>query len=346
MRRFHPRALWQRVRERPYAWLLLLSALLSFVALFDPKLPLRTDTVRALVVIDITQSMGVEDVLWEGQKLSRLDAAKRATEDLLQSLPCGSEIGIGLFNEYRTFVLLAPVEVCENYRELTTTLDALNNRMSWAGASEIAKGINSGFQSVKALAKSPALIFMTDGQESPPISFLHRPKITITPGEIKGLLVGVGAYTRSPIPKYDPDGHRIGFWKPDEVAQVDIYSQGRESSVPGEHYVEDPNDPKPQAAKPLPPEKMEHLSAVREEYLALIAKETGLGYMHLTGPHQVLEALGQARATLNEVRWIDGRAFLAGLTFVLLLLSHVGASAVSGPLKRLRSRLTRAITRS
>lgn len=315
----------QSLNTKPYAWVSLAAACLLALTLLHPKLPQRSQLVHALIVIDITQSMGVEDTLWKGKRMARIEQAKAAAIDLLHELPCGSEIGVGLFNEYRTFVLLAPIEVCENFHELSTSIETLNNRMSWAGASEIAKGINSGLQSLKALPNHPALVFLTDGQESPPISFLHRPKIAASAGEFKGVLVGVGGYTLQAIPKFDPDGHRIGVWKPDEVAQVDIYSQGRESSVAGESYVEDPNDnAKSATTVPPPSDKKEHLSAVREEYLGLIAREIGFGYLHLTAPHEIYRSLTQAGATEIETRWGDGRWALAWTAFVLLFIANVG----------------------
>ena len=48
--------------------------------------------------------------------------------------------------------------------------------MAWAGASEVAKGINSGMEAVKSLDGAPALLFLTDGHESPPVNPGYRPR--------------------------------------------------------------------------------------------------------------------------------------------------------------------------
>jgi mxaL protein len=330
------RARWRR---HPDGWLLALGTLALAVTLLRPTLPVPEDLVHALLVIDVTQSMNVSDGHWEGALVTRGELARHAARGMLREVPCGSEIGLGIFNEYRTLVLLAPVEVCANFRELETTLDSIGNRMSWSGASEIAKGINSGFQSVDALPGKPAFVLFTDGHEAPPISMAHRPKIRGTPGEYAGVLVGTGSLRPQPIPKFDPDGNRIGYWRADEVAQVDIYSQGRESSVPGEGYAEDPADP----VKPKPVAKpkagQEHLSGLHEAYLQQLANETGLGYLRLDAPGQLLDAVranrGSTRRTVNG----DGRWPLALVALIALVASHVGRRSGAEWLGRARARL-------
>ena len=70
-------------------------------------------------------------------------------------------------------------------------------------------------------------MFVTDGHEAPPLSPLHKPVYDGKPGEIRGLIVGVGADALMPIPKNDPEGRAMGFWGADEVMQTDGYSAGR-----------------------------------------------------------------------------------------------------------------------
>jgi len=47
--------------------------------------------------------------------------------------------GWAVFTEYRTYVLLLPVEVCANYAELAATLDRIDATMAWAGGSQISR---------------------------------------------------------------------------------------------------------------------------------------------------------------------------------------------------------------
>ena len=313
------------LRRHPDAWLLSGATLALLVALLRPTAAVHEKLVHALFVIDITQSMNVVDGHWGAETVSRGELARLAVSDLLRSAPCGSRVGLGVFNEYRTFVLLAPIEVCANFRELQATLDSIGNRMSWAGASEIAKGINSGFQSVKALPDKPAFVMFTDGHEAPPISLAHRPKIDAKPGDYSGVLVGTGALRPQPIPKVDPQGVPIGVWKADEVDQIDPYSQGRQSSVPGEAYADDPNDPNAGKAKPKPA-GLEHLSALHEAYLQQLSAETGLGYLRLDGPGELLPALHANGGSVStpvrgDLRWVLALAALG-----VLVAAHLGWS--------------------
>ncbi len=336
---------WQR---HPEAWLLTVAAAGLSLALLRPPLPVHEELVHALLVVDITQSMNVPDGTWDNESLPRIEQAQRAIGELLRDLPCGSRIGLGVFNEYRTFVLLAPLEVCGNFRELQATLDSIGNRMSWAGASEIAKGINSGFQSVKELPDKPAFVMFTDGHEAPPISMKHRPRINVTPGEFGGVLVGMGSLRPQPIPKFDPSGNRIGFWQADEVAQVDIYSKGREGSVAGESYVEDPADQnKPKDAE-MPKAKagQEHLSSLHEPYLQLLASETGLGYLRLSGRGQLHDALLANHASTSRLVGGDGRWVLGLLALLALVSVHLGWRLWQYlPLNTLRTRYPGAFAR-
>ena len=325
-RRFNVRNWLRNQAQHPQAWALTAAAIALGIALLRPTIPVSENLVHALIVVDVTQSMGVPDAQWRGETVSRLEQSRRAVSELLQEVPCGSEIGLGIFNEYRTFVLLAPLEVCSNFRELQATIDSLNNRMSWAGASEIAKGINSGLQAVKVLQGKPAFVLLTDGHEAPPISLSHRPRIDAKPGDFNGVLVGTGSLSPHQIPKFDPEGNRIGFWRADEVSQVDIYSKGRESSVEGEGYADDPADagkPK-ELQKPTEKAGQEHLSSLHEAYLQMLSTELGLGYLRLTGPGDLKRSLLENHATMKETVPGDGRWVLALIALVILVITHIG----------------------
>jgi mxaL protein len=209
-------------------------------------------------------------------------------------MPCGSRVGLGVFTEYRTMVLIAPLEICANFRELTSVLDGIDGRMAWAGRSEVAKGINWAMRAADALPGQPAIVFMSDGHEAPPIHPAHRPASGGEPGKIPGLLVGVGGPLPVPIPKFDPDGRRLGFWGADEVMQTDPVSRGRSGSVAGERYVETEEVRPPPG---WPTTGNEHLSQLREGYLRLLAEELRFGYLRLAdvagGAHALAERMQQ-----------------------------------------------------
>jgi len=313
-------ASWRAQRER---WLLAAAAGALVVALLHPQLPWRRPLGEHIVVLDITQSMNVQDQRVDGRPASRLAYAKQMLRQALLALPCGSKVGWAVFTEYRSYLLFAPVEVCGHLDELRSTLAGIDNRMSWAGASEVAKGVHSGLAIARQLPDATSLVFVTDGHEAPPLNPRHRPAFDDKPGEVKGLLVGVGGLQPAPIPKTDPQGRPLGFWGADDVQQTDLRSQGRGASVGGEQMTDDaaPTDGRALGAAP----GSEHLSAVHEAYLRLLAAEFGLGYHHLDDADGLADAL-MAPALTKPVRVpADGRVPLAVLALLLLLWRHAPA---------------------
>ena len=305
--------------------LLLLAALALLATFLSPQWPVQRALPDQVVVLDITQSMNVADQHLDGQPVSRLDFAKHQLRQALLQLPCGARVGWGVFTEYRAFLLFAPVEVCGHLQELRASLDHIDGRMAWAGNSEVAKGLFSSLGIAAQLPGPPALVFVTDGHEAPPLHPRHRPSYQGKPGEVAGLLLGVGGLVPQPIPKRDLDGRPLGVWRAEDVMQTDPRSQGRGGSVGGERLVEDPG----QAAPALPglaaATGQEHLSALREAYLRLLASETGLAYVRLDGVPALAAALtAPGMAHLVPVQ-ADLRMPLALLALGLLLLRQLGS---------------------
>lgn len=317
-----------RVREifrgRRDALLLGVAALALAATFARPSVPMQRPVLEIVVVLDVTQSMNVPDQQVGGKPVSRLARAKAALESALVALPCGSRLGWAFFTEYRSFLLMTPVEVCEHHRELREALRRIDGRMAWAGNSEVAKGLNSGLQIAHTLESRPALVFVTDGHEAPPVNPGYRPSFTVERGAVRGLVVGVGGDTPLPIPKIDPSGQLLGEWGASEVLQTDPRSLGRGGSVAGEQMVE-PNERK---VAPLPGATpgSEHLSALREDYLRLLASETGLSYMRLAGDAGLRAALAEDALARPVASRLDLRFVLAGLALVALLVSLLAAA--------------------
>lgn len=305
-----------RERER---WLLLAAALALALCFLEPGANVERQLYEHVVVLDVTQSMNVLDRQLERKPVSRLAFAKQMLRDALLRLPCGSKVGWGMFTEYRSYLLVAPVEVCANLSELRATLARIDGRMAWTGNSEIAKGLYSGITIASQLPGRPSLVFVTDGHEAPPLNPRHRPSFDGKPGEITGLLVGVGEETQSPIPKIDPLGRPLGFWRADEVMQVDPRSQGRGASVQNELMIEEDGG-RPAASLPgaVPPGR-EHLSSLHEPYLRLLAEEIRLNYHRLQRLDDFVEALTGSQLARPVPARIDLRPALAALALLAVL---------------------------
>jgi mxaL protein len=331
---------WAGVWQRHGDTLLLSGAALALaVGFLRPVLPWKRALVDQVVVIDITQSMNVPDQRLHGQPVSRLAFAKHRLRQSLSELPCGSKVGWAVFTEYRSFLLFAPVEVCAHLDELRSTLDGIDNRMAWIGASEVAKGLYSGLSIARQLPDRPALVFVTDGHESPPLNPRHRPRFDLKPGEVAGLVVGVGGMVPAAIPKTDPLGRPLGPWTATDVLQVDPRSQGRSGSVDSERLVEQGDD----AAAPAAPAAAlgatpgsEHLSSLRESYLELLAVEAGLGYQRLVDAAGLVAAMQTPALTRPVPVRADARIALAGLAVLLLLLRQVRQGQLQAAWQRWR----------
>jgi mxaL protein len=263
------------------------AALLLLVAWLDPRVNVTRDAFDYVIVLDITQSMNTTDYQVDGKPVSRLQYAKFALQRVLRELPCGTRVGWAVFSEYRALLLFGPVEVCANFPDLSATLERIDGRMSWAGASEIAKGLFWSLRTARALPGNHGVVFFTDGHEAPPVHPAHRPQYDGKPGDVRGLIVGVGGDELMPIPKFDPDGQSLGFWAADEVAQVDVYSRGRAGSAGTEGLVDETGVVEERQR----PSMTEHLSSLKEPYLELLARELNLGYHRLTRPDRLRAAM-------------------------------------------------------
>jgi mxaL protein len=285
---------------------------LLLVAVFLPPIQIPHAAYDYLVVFDITQSMNVEDYELDGLPVSRLTFAREAVRRTLRQLPCGSRVGWGVFAEYRTLVLLAPIEVCENYNDLLASLDRIDGRMRWGNASEISKGVFWAMRGARDVGVHPNVLFLTDGQEAPPVEGEGLAMFDdLKRGDIKGSLVGVGGYAPRPIPRTDADGRPMGYWHADEVVQRDPNTSAR-----------------PTAAS------HEQLSEVREPYLRRLARQIDFEYTHLASTDSMREAMlnsrfAQRRPAPTHFAWI---AALAALSALVIGFGHKipGRSELNG----------------
>jgi mxaL protein len=251
---------------------LVVALVLLLVALVMPRWNVPHDTYEYIVFFDITQSMDVQDYELNGTPISRLEYARHAVRRALRELPCGSRVGWGAFAEYRSLLLLAPVEVCSNYNDLLASLDNIDRRMRWANASEVGKGV---YWSVRASLESeskPDVIFISDGQEAPPMIPGEPPSLPgdVQAGQVRGWIIGAGGDIPLPIPRTDAEGERLGFWRANDVVQLrSDDGRGIKSA--------------------------EHLSAVREPHLRALANRVGFAYARLTDADSIGAAMHDAR---------------------------------------------------
>ncbi|MFL9984695.1 vWA domain-containing protein [Paraburkholderia sediminicola] len=274
------------------------ALLLLIAAVAMPRVTLPRNTFSYIVTFDITQSMDVEDVALNGAPVSRLVFARAAMRDALGQLPCGSKVGWSVFTGQRTLLLLPPVEVCSNYDALLSSLDRIDWRMRWTNWSRIAEGgVYSAVRVARDVGYGAAVVFVTDGQEAPPVLPSDALTRDINPAaQVKGWLIGVGGDQAAPIPRTDADGTRDGYWQPEDVIQV---------------------PPTPGSATPA--ESHEELSELQGHYLAAVAGQIGFGYRRLSGAASLSDAMLDARFAHEEPVPTDLRWCPALLGLLLLV---------------------------
>lgn len=287
----------------------LVAAALLLLAWWDPRLPRTEQRWQHVVFIDITQSMNARDMLLPvpgggGARDvdSRLAFIRASLRRAFDELPCGSSVGLGVFTEYRSLLLLAPLEVCDHYDELVGVTARIDGRMAWAASSEITRGAESAVKVADQVAGRPSVIFVTDGQEAPPLRAGQLPNVELPPRPPSGWVLGVGGDAPVPIPKLDPLGRSLGVWLPHEVMQSDPTSLG---VTPG-GVKRDLVDENGKAVEKFAGTGLEHLSSLREPHLREVARAVGLPYRRLAEPGDLSKALRApelARPVRAAVSW-------------------------------------------
>ena len=289
------------------AALLGVAALLGMLAIWLPPIDKDTEIMDVLFVIDITQSMNVEDTHYQGEKLNRIDWSTRMVHDALLEMDCGAEVGLAVFTEYRSMILINPVEVCKNYDVLTKILQRVDGPMAWAQASEVSKALFSLIKNTRKIKPTPAVVFLTDGHESPPLHETIRPKFGGTPGLVTGVLVGVGGDELLPIPKRNADGEVIGEWSVNEVLHNDVYIASR-NNMPG-------------ADKRIA--KTEHLSSQKRGHLRGLAGITGMDYIaDVQQARTLVESIKSVAKTRTQQVKYSLRPWFAGFALLLLIAAY------------------------
>jgi len=245
-----------------------------------------------ICVLDITGSMNVRDVTLDGEPARRIAFEKRAVQRLLAALPCGSRLGLAIFVERRPFMLFEPVETCENFAPLDEEIGAIDWRMGWDSESHIADGLLAAMGTANKAGAD--LIFLTDGQETPPLSWTGAPSFSRARGTAGGVIAGVGGHAFSPIPRFDQNGREAGVFMPGDVpSETGGLFRGHE-----------------------------HLSAVDEPHLRGLAAESGLAYLHLEDENALLPALSRTVARRSRDRTLDVRFVPAALALLLMVVAN------------------------
>ncbi|RKZ87144.1 MAG: VWA domain-containing protein [Gammaproteobacteria bacterium] len=290
------------------AFLMLLVIILIMSALWFPRTDRTVKVMDLMFVLDITQSMDVADVEYNGETITRLAWAKEYTKQTLQALPCGSHVGLAAFSESRSLVLINPVEICSSYNDLSQMLFKIDGSIAWALSSEVSKAVFGAIDQAKLMDPSPDLVFITDGHEAPPLHETLFPKYKKKLDGVSGVFVGVGGDNLLPIPKHKFDGTADGFWKQSEVLHEDVYASLRSESA------------EVRAARP----RNEHLSSQKQSHLENLASMLNFDYVvSPTKSNAVINALENRVKTRDQVVDYDWAPWFASIALFLLVLLYL-----------------------
>jgi len=302
--------------RKDYRFYCLSLALLAMIALFiKPQIIKQQPVYNFTFIVDITRSMNARDYQLNDEAVSRLQFVKQALNELVLKLPCQSKVGLGIFTERNSTLLFEPIEVCSSYSEIDSVIDTIDWRMAWAADSRISKGLAS---TISQLQNSGShIVFLTDGQEAPPVNSRYKTDFSDLKDKLKGLLVGVGGLQNVPIPKYNNQGQQKGFYKQDDVPHRSTFGMAPTSSVPVDGYN----------ARNAPFGKSkatgdQHLTRLYEPYLQQLSKEVAWSYHRLETSDLLSKALQTPRFAKQQQVLSDSRPYFAVFTLILLSLIY------------------------
>jgi mxaL protein len=317
------------LRHRRDTTLLLATFVLLIAAVFQPSVPIKRDIHSYILVADISQSMNVIDMELGGKPAARIAYMQDMMHRLVRSLPCGTEVSIGLFAGVSVAALYTPIEVCANYAAIHDTIDHLDWRTGWSGNSRIRESMLTLARVIRSFPKPAQVVYFTDGEEAPKLHAFNTKDLTDFQGGDGWLFVGIGSDKGTPIPKLDEKNQLIGYWSGDSFAMQPGIAQISESNI----GTRDDNVASGEGDR--------YLSKLDEEYLKALAKEIRGDYVRGEGLQSVLEAMRKQKPARRDaadfdIGWLLATA--AGLLFLSAYMPRHPLQTMSGFIRKLRRR--------
>lgn len=279
------------------------------LAALNPTVSWPHDIRNFVFVVDITQSMNVRDMSLNGLAASRLDYTRKLLSAAIAKLPCSTKISVALFANAEVVPLFTPIGVCDNYSVLQDTLAHLDWREAWHGSSRLRFGLQAAAASLIMLKEPAQIVFITDGDEAPPLNAINKIALTGLQGSSGWLLVGVGSDRPSPIPKFNARNEVMGYWsvhgikmQPSQIVSEESLGKRDDSiaSSPGEYY----------------------LSALNEYYMKELARDIGARYLRADQPEALIAAMNRLPASAHDSTPVSIGWLFALLAVFFVLAEH------------------------
>ncbi|MES2501471.1 MAG: VWA domain-containing protein [Pseudomonadota bacterium] len=300
-----------RIQENHETICLIGALIFLLIAAYKPYINIKQERKSTLFIVDVTQSMNVQDMAIQGKPASRLEYAKQLLKETVKNLPCDSQVGLGIFFKTTASLLYTPIETCANYHVLWNTID----HMDWRMASQGNSNIRIGLLSIEALLATNGddiaqVVFMTDGQEAAPLNIFTIVSMTKWQGKQPLLIVGIGNEKPSPIPKLNDKNQVIGYWSTDAIklnpaSNVDEgHNGGRDNSIANEPYEY-------------------YLSKLDEVYLKELSTDIGANYVKASSVDALVAAISQQPSNNQfSVKFALDWLF-AAIAFILVIAGYL-----------------------
>ena len=298
-------------RHRRDITLLTAALILLIAALLKPTVPIKREIYSYLLVADISQSMNVMDESINGKPVTRMQYQQHLLHRIIGEMPCGTQVGIGLFAGVSVAALYTPIEVCENFAAIEDTIDHLDWRTGWSGNSRIRESMATLAKLIRSFPEVAQVVYFTDGEETPALHAFNTRDLTGFQGGKDWLFVGIGSDKGTAIPKLDENNQVIGYWSNESFAMQPGIAQISESNIGTR------NDSVAGGTTDR------FLSKLDEKYLQGMTKEINAKYVNGDSVQAVLSAMKNQPPARRDKAKFELKWLLAGAAGLLFLAAYL-----------------------
>ncbi len=302
--------------------------LLLIIAAFKPTIPLPRNIYSYILVVDISQSMNVEDATLNGKSTSRIAYTQAMLHQVIANMPCDTRVSIGLFAGVSIAALYNPIEVCSNYAAIQDTIDHLDWRTAWSGNSRLRDSMLTLARVLRAFPEPAQVVYFSDGEEAPKLHAFNTKDLTNFQGGNGWLFVGIGSIEGAPIPKYDEKNQLIGYWSNDSFAMQPGIAQISEANL----GVRDNNVAGGTGDR--------FISKLQEDYLKDLSKEVSGDYVRGDSLQNILTAMKHQKPARTDIAPYGIHWILASIAALLVLVTYLPKNPLQAIRKAISAQLT------
>jgi mxaL protein len=301
--------------------LLLFTFLSLLIALYNPTIPITKNIYNYIFIVDISQSMNTKDMLIDNKEVSRINYTKSMISNILERLPCKSKVSIGMFAGVSVAATYTPIEVCENFSVINSTIENLDWRSTWSGNTRIRESMINLARLIRSFPESAQVIYFTDGEEAPKLHVFNTRDLSQFQGGSDWLLVGIGSEKGAPIPKYDSKNQLIGYWSNESFALQPGIAQISQSNIGtrNNNVAYSVSD--------------RYISKLAEEYLNNLSGEIKGHYVRGDDITKIVNAMSKQKPSWRDQTKLPLRYFFILIALIFFLMRFLTLDQIKAKLK-------------